>query len=144
MDTILELEKYLEDICASFTELSIGKHYAPEGIIVEKSCNKYNYAYSERGNKRILKSYDNECDLVQYALKDLQGNKWLTAHVVVATFDKDEVVEAEIYLYSKRITFTRNDIPNYKPGFTAYRIFVFGTSVKLLDNFKKKYLHHLT
>lgn len=41
METIVELEKYLEEECYSFQELSIGKHYAPEGIVIEKEGNKY-------------------------------------------------------------------------------------------------------
>lgn len=36
MKTIKELEKYLEDNYYSFNELTIGKHYAPEGIIIEE------------------------------------------------------------------------------------------------------------
>lgn len=140
--TINELEKYLEDNCFSFDQLSIGKHCAAEGIIVEELHSKYIFAHSERGNKRILKSFDKECNLVQYSLKELQNDKWSNANLVAATFDKSEISDAEYYLHRKRIKFKRNDVPNYKSGFTAYRIFAFGTDIKLLDDFKKKYLHY--
>ena len=68
MDTIQELKEHLEKNCYSFRELSIGRHRAAQGIIVEQCGNEYQYAYSERGNKSIIKSFDTERELVQYAL----------------------------------------------------------------------------
>ena len=37
MKSIEELEKYLEDECYSFAEISIGKHYAHKGIVIKKT-----------------------------------------------------------------------------------------------------------
>ena len=36
MERIEELEKHLEDEYYSFTEITIGKHRASEGIVIEK------------------------------------------------------------------------------------------------------------
>lgn len=143
MDTIQELEEYLEKNCYSFLELSIGRHRAPEGIIIEQCGSEYHYAYSERGNKSIIKSFDTERELVQYALARLSEDEWSRAHIVAATFEINEISEAEKWLSDLRISFKRNDVPNFKVGMTAYRIFVFGTDILGLDDFKKKHLHAL-
>lgn len=52
MKTIEELEKFLEDECYSFQCLSIGKHHAPEGIVIEKVNDKYYFEFSERREER--------------------------------------------------------------------------------------------
>ena len=143
MDTIQELEKYLEKNCYSFLELSIRRHRAQEGLIIEQCGNEYHYAYSERGQKSIIKSFDTERELVQYALDKLSKDEWSRAHIVAATFDIKEISEAEKRLTDLKISFRRNDVPNFRVGMTAYRIFVFGTDILGLDDFKKKYLHSL-
>lgn len=37
MKTIQELEQYLEENCYSFDSITIGRHYAHEGLVV-KNC----------------------------------------------------------------------------------------------------------
>ena len=68
MKSIEELEKYLEDECYSFAEISVGKHYAHKGIVIKKNSDAYEFGYSERGNKEIIKSFSSEQELVEYAL----------------------------------------------------------------------------
>lgn len=143
MKTIKELETYFEENCYSFLELSIGKHYAHEGIVIEEEYGKFNYSYSERGRKSIIKSFDKEEDLAEYAFKKLQEDKWNRAHIVVSTFSENEISEAEKVLRGMKVEFERNDVPNYRRGMTAYRIFVFGKDILKLDMFKKKYMHSL-
>ena len=142
LNTIVELEKYLELNGYSFTELSIGKHYSLEGIIIEEINGCYNYSYTERGQKSIIKSFNKEYDLVQYSIGQLMADEWSKAHLVAATFDKDEIAKAESELKKMHIDYLRNDIPNYKIGQTKYRIFVFGTSINILVEFKKMFLHY--
>lgn len=137
LNTIAELEKYLESNGYSFNELSIGKHYAYEGIVIEEINGFFNFAYSERGKKRIIKSFNNEYELVQYAIGNLMGDEWLKAHLVAASFDKQEITKVEQELIKMDIYYRRNDIPNYRIGETQYRIFVFGTDINRLDDFKK-------
>lgn len=143
MNTLEELEAYLDKNCYSFLGLSIGNHRAPEGIVIEKCNEKFIYAYSERGNQYLIKSFGTEKELVQYALTELMKDEWLKAHIVASTFEYKEILEAEKQLVDRKIKFKRNDIPNYRVGRTAYRIFVFGTDILKLDGFKEKYLHSL-
>lgn len=143
MDTIKELSIYLEDNYYSFLELSIGDHHAQEGIIIEQNCGRFEFSYSERGNKSVIKSFRTEKELVNYALDQLNQDEWNRAHIVASTLKNKEIIEAETELNNKNINFKRNDIPNYKVGMTAYRIFVFGEDVAKLTNFKKHYLHSL-
>ena len=139
MNTIDELEKYLEENCYSFQELTIGKHHAPEGIIIEENNGSYDFSYSERGNKSILRSFDNEKDLVEYALLSIKNDKWSNAHLVAWVYEEKIIIKAENDLRDMGINFKRNDISNYMQGVTAYRIFVFGKDILKLDEFKKKY-----
>lgn len=57
MKTIEELEKFLEDECYSFQCLSIGKHHAPEGIVIEKVNDKYYFNFRNGGKKELLRSF---------------------------------------------------------------------------------------
>lgn len=139
MKNIEELEKYLEEECYSFAGLTIGKHSAPEGYIIETNGSEYNFSYSERGRKMVLKSFSNEKDLVEYAFEKLSADKWNKAHLVAWVWNIDEIQQAEWELKKKDIMFERNDIPNYSQGKTAYRIFVFGRDIEKLVDFKKKY-----
>lgn len=139
METIGQLEKYLEENCYSFRELSIGKHHALEGIVIEESAGKYQFGYTERGHKEIIKSFSDEKDLVAYALEILNADEWFRAHLIAWVWDEAEIREAEKELKSMNICFKRNDIPNYSGGKCAYRIFVFGKDVLRTGELKKRY-----
>lgn len=110
---------------------------------MEKCNEKFIYAYSERGNKSLINSFDTEKELVQYALKELMKDEWAKAHIAASTFEYKEILEAEKQLVDMKMNFKRNDIPNYGAGRTVYRIFVFGTDILKPDSFKEKYLHSL-
>jgi len=140
MDRIEELEKYLEDECYSFDEISIGKHHAYEGIIIEKTGEGYCFGCMERGRKRIIKTFSTEKDLVQFAYQELSSDEWLKGHLVAWVWTEADIKLAETELKKMHILFKRNDIPNYREGQHAYRIFVFGKDVRRLSTFKKKYL----
>ena len=139
MKSIVELEKYLEEDYYSFTELTIGKHYAPEGYIIEQNGNMYEFCYSERGKKRVLKSFSNEQDSVEYTLRKLSNNKWNRAHLVAWVWNECEIIQAEQELKNNGIAFERNDILKFSHEKTAYRLFVFGRDIAKLPEFKNKY-----
>lgn len=139
MERIEELEKYLEDECYSFIDITIGKHRAPEGIVIEKNGYAYNFCYSERGINKVIKSFSREKDLVEYAYEKLSADKWNKAHLVARVWSECEILQAEQDLQKNDIIFERNDVPNYSQGRTAYRIFVFGRDVEKLAEFKKRY-----
>ncbi len=139
MKSIEELEKYLEKEKYSFRELTIGKHGAQEGYIIEKNENSYDFSYSERGKKTVLKSFAKEEELVEYAFNKLSSNKWNRAHLVARVHSEAEIQQAEQELKNKHIEFVRNDIPNYAQGRSIYRIFVFGRDVEKLSEFMKRY-----
>lgn len=141
METIDELEKYLEAECYSFLDITIGSHYAYEGIIIEKNADSYEFACSERGRREVLKSFSNEKDLVAYAYEHLTSYKWYRGHLAAWVWNREEIEQAEAELNHMQIAFERNDIPNYSKGRNAYRIFVFGRDILLLDQFKRTYLN---
>lgn len=140
MKTIEELENFLEDECYSFQCLSIGKHHAPEGIVIEKVNDKYCFEFSERGKKELIQSFRTEKELVDYALKELAEDQWSKAHLVAWAWKESEIKEAEKELNGMNIKFIRNDVPKYSKDKHAYRIFVFGRDILRLETFRKKYL----
>ena len=140
METIRELERYLEEECYSFHEISIGKHCACEGIVIEREGGRFEFGYSERGCRRVLKSFAEEKELFRYALAELKADEWLKGHLAAFAYNKTEIEDAEKELNDMGIRFKRNDIPQYKCGRYAYRIFVFGRDILRLDEFKKNHL----
>ena len=138
MKTIEELERYFEENGYSFQELSIGKHHAYQGYVIEKAEGRYNFSCSERGNKMVLKSFDKEEDLVKYALDTIDKSKWAKAHLLASTYSEREMSEIESMLEERNIRFRRNDIPYYKEGRRLYRIFVFGNDMLKLKDINMK------
>ena len=139
MKTIKELEVYLEENGYSFQELTIGNHHAHQGYIVEQEKGSYNFSCSERGHKIVLKSFEKEEDLVKYALDTINKSEWAKAHLLACVFDESEILEIERILRGRNVEYRRNDIPNYKEGKRAYRVFVFGNDILKLKDIKEKY-----
>lgn len=140
LKSMIELEKYLEDECYSFSAISIGNHRAWEGIYLEEQNKKFIFGFSEKGQKNIIKIFDMEEALVEYALKELNSNKWFKAHLVARTLNEKLILEAEKELEKLSVDFCRNDIPHVDlEDRTEYRIFVFGKDIKKLSKFQKIY-----
>jgi len=139
MQTLKELKKYLKDEC--YDKVIIGKHPVDDSLILWQEGNKYFFGYSERGNISIIKEFGTEKELVAYTLGKLENDIWLKAHLAAWTWNEKDIKAAEHELERMRISFKRNDIPNYdtKHG-RAYRIFVFGKDILKLSDFKEKYL----
>ena len=140
MKTIQELEQYLEENCYSFDSITIGRHYAHEGLVVKNCALGYCLFWSERGHETLLKALQTEEELVRYTLAELDADPWCKAHIVAFTFDQKQIQKAESELKWMGIQYRRNDIPNFCAGQTAYRIFVYGRDILRLDDFKKQYM----
>ena len=139
MKTIQELERYLEENCYSFDSITIGRHYAHEGLVVKNCALGYCLFSSERGHETLLKAFQSEEELVRYTLAELDRDPWCKAHIVAFTFDQQQIQKAESELKWMRIRYKRNDIP-YRAGQTAYRIFVYGRDILRLKQFKRQYM----
>ena len=139
MQTLKELEKYIEEEC--YNKIVIGKYLVNDSFIIWQESDRYFFGYSERGSICIIKKFDTEKELVSYALVELEKDIWLKAHLVAWTWNEKDIQAAECELEHMNISFRRNDIPNFdiKHG-RAYRIFVFGQDIHKLSGFKKKYL----
>ncbi len=140
MKTIGELEQYLEENCYSFDSITIGRHYAHEGLVVKNCALGYCLFWSERGRETLLKAFPTEEELVSYTLAKLDKDPWYKAHIVAFTFDQKQIQKAESELKWMGIQYKRNDIPNFRAGQSAYRIFVYGRDILRLDDFKKQYM----
>ena len=139
MKTIQELEQYLEENCYSFDSITIGRHYAYEGLVVKNCALGCCLFSSERGHETLLKAFQSEEELVRYTLAKLDRDPWSKAHIVAFTFDQQQIQKAESELKWMRIRYKRNDIL-YRAGQTAYRIFVYGRDILRLEQFKQQYM----
>ena len=139
MKTMGELEQYLEENCYNFDSITIGRHYAYEGLVVKNCALGYCLFSSERGHETLLKAFQSEEELVRYTLAELDRDPWSKAHIVAFTLDQKQIQKAESELKWMRIRYKRNDIP-YRVGQTAYRIFVFGRDILRLEQFKQQYM----
>ncbi len=81
MKTIKELSRYLEDECFQFSGIGIERHSTQDGIIIEKNGTSYDFCSIERGCKRVIKSFDTEELLVNYAIDILTTNEDYKAHL---------------------------------------------------------------
>lgn len=142
MDTLEELEAWLEEHCYNFDFLSIGRHYGQEGEIFKYEDGWYVHSYSERGSQRVIERFATEKELVSYAYELLLKDKWSKAHIIAFVYDEKKIRKAESQLNERGITFERNDIPNYRKGVTAYRIFVFGRDILKCDDLKNDYMKY--
>ena len=141
MKTIQELEQYLEENCYSFGSITIGRHYAYEGLVVKTCALGYCLFSSERGHETLIKAFPTEEEFVNYTLSKLDEDPWCRAHIVAFTFDQKQIKKAELNLKLMGIRYKRNDIP-YRAGQTAYRIFVYGRDILRLEEFKRQYMQH--
>ncbi|MEH2938109.1 hypothetical protein [Lawsonibacter sp. JLR.KK007] len=142
MKTIQELEQYLEENCYNFDSITIGRHYAYEGYVVKSCALGYCLFSSERGRETLLKAFPTEEELVAYTLAKLDRNPWYKAHMVAFTLDQKQIKRAEFKLKLMGIRYKRNDIPGYRSGQTAYRIFVYGRDILRLEGFKRQYMRY--
>lgn len=53
---------------------------------------------------------------------------------------EDKIKELGSRLKRMGIEFVRNDIPNYRDGKPAYRVFVFGCDIRKVEQLKAKYM----
>lgn len=142
MKTVQELEQYLEENCYNFDNITIGRHYAYEGLVVKSCALGYCLFSSERGHETLLKAFSTEEELVAYTLAELDSDPWYKAHIAAFTFNQKQIKMAELKLKLMGIWYKRNDIPGYRAGQTAYRIFVYGRDILRLEHFKQQYMQH--
>ena len=142
MKTIQELEQYLEENCYNFDSITIGRHYAYEGYVVKSCALGYCLFSSERGHETLLKAFPTEEELVAFTLAKLDKDPWCKAHMVAFTLDQKQIKRAEFKLKLMGIRYKRNDIPGYRSGQTAYRIFVYGRDILRLEGFKRQYMRY--
>ena len=94
MKTIQELERYLEENCYNFDCITIGRHYAYEGLVVKSCALGYCLFSSERGHETLLKAFPTEEELVAFTLAKLDKDPWCKAHMVAFTLDKKQIQKA--------------------------------------------------
>ena len=140
MDSFEKLQAYLKEECFSPFALMIGKSNGYEGYVVWQSGSDFCFGYSERGETRVLETFASEKEVIAYALKTVENDRWSKAHMVAFLWDETEVLQAEEELQAMNISYERNDSPHNRGN--AYRIFVFGKDVLKLSDFKSRYIKY--
>lgn len=137
--TEIELEGWMKRNCFNFETYSINGNAIYEGFGIDRSGGVFSWYFTERGEKRDLKFFKSEIEIVDYAYKQLINDKWAKTYCIGFTSDKNESLELTQRLKLLGIDFVQDEIPYYGPKNLVFRTFVFGCDYKLVEDLKAIY-----
>ena len=132
----IELEAWMKSNCFNFEGYSINGNAILEGFGIDKTSGLYSWYYTERGEKKVLRFFNTEAEIVEYAYNQLIDDKWAKSYCVGFTTDKYESQELTGRLQSLGIDFITDEIPYYGPLNPVFRTFVLGCDYKLVEDLK--------
>ncbi|UII28290.1 hypothetical protein LVD15_07645 [Fulvivirga maritima] len=134
-----QLALWMEANCYNFNSYSLNGNIIYEGFGIKQAAGKYQWYYTERGQKSIIKEFDNEEEVVAYAFKQITADQWAKSHCIGFTrIESDSKTLAE-QLMTRGITFHQDEIPYYGPKESVYRTYVFGCDCQKVEDLKNKY-----
>ena len=137
--TEIELEKWMKDNCFNFNSYSINGNSIYEGFGIDKIGGLFIWHYTERGQKEIIKNFNSEKELIEYAYNQIKSDKWARTHCIGFTTDKSKSSELATRLENMDIEFVKDEIPYYRPERPLCRIFVFGCDFLKVSDLRKLY-----
>ena len=129
-ETEAELANLMKENCYNTYSYSINGNFIYRGCGIEKVGDLFIWYYTERGKKQELNYFQSEKEIVEFAFKQIQANKWAKSHRIGFHTDKKKINQLAEILQEKGIEYWQDKIPNYKEGKTMYRVFVFGCDIK--------------
>jgi hypothetical protein len=138
LSTIAELDQWMEANCYN-DGYAIGKRIIYEGYGLEASDGMFAWFYSERGEKRILKTFRTEKEAIQFALHEIKLDKSANRHLVGFLKDRSSETELLRELDVRGIKCWTDKIPFGGLHDPRYRVFVFGCDIKLVKDLEVRY-----
>ena len=130
INTELELEQWLKEHCYPMYNYSINGNSIYEGCGLENNGGLFQWYYTERGEKRILKCFVTEKDAVQYALKKIKADKHANRNYIGMYSSEQKVDQILSELKKRGIEFWTDTIPYGGLKDLRTRIFVIGCGIK--------------
>lgn len=134
-----ELENWMKENCANFNSYSINCNSIYEGFGIEIVGGNYIWYYTERGNKKTIKTFQTEAKIVEYAYQQIKSDTWAWTHCIGFTSNKTKSEELSNILTSMGINYFKDEIPYYGKDHPVYRIFILGCDIKKTNFLKEKY-----
>lgn len=137
-DSVKNLELYLKQECFNDYTFSIGNfgRKMQEGFLLDFNGQKYQYYYVERGQKDLIKEFENEEDACKYVFEKLSNSKDGRRHCVGFTKSEKKHIEICNKLDEKGLNYETDSIPYSSSTDLRYRIFVFGCDIQKVKNLK--------
>jgi hypothetical protein len=137
--TEIELEQWMKKNCYNFENYSINGNAIFEGYGIDRFGGLFIWYYTERGEKRTLKYFQTEKEIIEFAFNEIKSDKWAKTHCIGFTTDKKEAVELSNKLKELQIESMQDEIPYYGLERPVFRTFVFGCDINKALHFKKRY-----
>jgi len=134
-----ELEIWMKQNCANFNSYSINSNSIFEGFGIEVIRGAFTWYYTERGEKRTIKTFQTESEIIEYAYLHIKSDKWAWTHCIGFTSDKTKADELSKVLVNMGISYFKDEIPYYSLHRPVYRIFVLGCDIKKTEFLMEKY-----
>lgn len=129
IQTVVELEKWLNTHCYSLSSYSINGNIIYEGRGLENNGGLFQWFYTERGHRKVLKHFATESEAVQYALKEIKSDAHANRHLVDLYKSKAEVNTLTNKLEQLSIKYFTDEIPYGGENDYRTRVFVFDCDI---------------
>jgi len=137
--TEIELEQWMKDNCFNFDGYSIHGNHIHEGCGIDRADGLFIWYFTERGEKRTLKTFHTEAEIIAHAYQEIKSDLWAKTHGVGFTEDKSKIEELAHILTEMHIEYIQDSIPYYAADRPMYRIFVLGCDIQQVLHLKEKY-----
>lgn len=137
--TEIELEQWMKENCFNFDGYSINGNHIHEGCGIDRTAGQFIWYYTERGEKRTLKTFDSESEIIAHAYDEINSDLWARTHCIGFTEDKNKAEELAGLLTELHIEYTEDQIPYSSREQPAYRTFVLGCDIKRVEHLQEKY-----
>ena len=139
LGTLLELKTWMVENGCNFQSYQIDSGSIAEGYILETEGDSFVWKYTERGKERVVHTFENECDAVTYAFKQINGDVWAWCHMVGFLKSKVMLTILKIILRYRNVVFYEDAIPYGGRHDLRYRVYVHGRDASLVADLRKPF-----
>lgn len=137
--TVAQLKQWLVENCYSFNSYSLDGNSFYEGFGLQNTGKLYQWYYTERGSKDVIKEFTSQEDAVAYALEAIKANTF-THRKFIALFKSDEELEEFLAELKKRdVEYETDKILYSGTNDWRTRVYVIGCGYKKIQDLIKKH-----
>ena len=130
LETIPELISWMEEFCNNFRSYAVSGNLIHEGHGIERNDHEFYWYYIERGSKQVVGRFKTESEVVRHAYEVIRKDTWSWSHMIAFVKAESTAKRVEMELSRRGVAFYSDRIPYGGLDDPRYRVFVFGCSVK--------------